>query len=112
MNNTQTGVIMTNNQKFSAFQKTARKSRYGHQMPIPFPTRVVVHVWTDKSDANSRKQVEFTMQPNMKAVDAVKMADALVKPQFGLTRKEMEYSSAHCSQLDIFCQLTGKKLKI
>ena len=102
---------MTPNQRFNAFQKTVRKARFGHHMAIPFPTRVVVHVWTDKRDANSRKQIEFTMQPGMKAVDASTMADALTKPQFGMTRKEMEFSNM-CSQLDILCQATGKKLKV
>ena len=103
---------MTDNQRFNAFQKTVRKARFGHHMPIPFPTRVVVHVWTDKRDATSRKQIEFTMQPGMKAVDAGTMADSLTKMQFGMTRTEMEYSATHCSQLDILCQATGKKLKV
>ena len=102
---------MTDNQRFKAFQKTVRKARFGHHMAIPFPTRVVVHVWTDKRDANSRKQIEFTMQPGMKMVDAGKMADSLTKVQFGMTRKEMEYSDTYCSQVDILCQATGKKLK-
>ena len=103
---------MTDNQRFTACQKTVRKARFGHHMAIPFPTRVVVHVWTDSSDPKSRKEVEFTMQPGMKAVDANPMADALVKPQFGMTRKEMEYSCTMHSQLDIYCQATGKKLKV
>ena len=103
---------MTPNQRFNAFQKTVRKARFGHHMAIPFATRVVVHVWTDKRDASSRKQIEFTMQPGMKAVDAGTMADSLTKMQFGMTRTEMEYSSTHCSQLDIMCQATGKKLKV
>ena len=103
---------MTPNQRFNAFQKTVRKARFGHHMAIPFPTRVVVHVWTDKRDAKSRKQIEFTMQPGMKAVDASTMADSLTKMQFGMTRIEMEYSATHCSQLDILCQATGKKLKV
>ena len=103
---------MTDNQRFNAFQKTVRKARFGHHMAIPFPTRVVVHVWTDKQDAKSRKQIEFTMQPGMKAVDASTMADSLTKMQFGMTRTEMEYSATYCSQLDILCQATGKKLKV
>ena len=103
---------MTDNQRFNAFQKTVRKARFGHHMAIPFPTRVVVHVWTDKRDANSRKQIEFTMQPGMKAVDASTMADSLTKMQFGMTRTEMEYSATHCSQLDILCASTNKKLKV
>ena len=52
------------------------------------------------------------MQPGMKAVDAGTMADSLTKMQFGMTRTEMEYSATHCSQLDILCQATGKKLKV
>ena len=103
---------MTDNQRFNAFQKTVRKARFGHHMAIPFPTRVVVHVWTDKQDAKSRKQIEFTMQPGMKAVDAGTMADTLTKMQFGMTRTEMEYSATHCSQLDILCASTNKKLKV
>ena len=103
---------MTNNQRFNGFQKKVRKMRFGHHVEIPFATRVVVHVWTDKQDANSRKQIEFTMQPGMKAVDAGTMADSLTKTQFGMTRTEMEYSTTHCSQLDILCQATGKKLKV
>ena len=39
---------MTNNQIFNAFQKKVRKMRFGHHVEIPFATRVVVHVWTDK----------------------------------------------------------------
>ena len=103
---------MTDNQRFKAFQKTVRKERFGHHLAIPFPTRVVVHVWTDKRDAKSRKQIEFTMQPGMKAVDAGTMADTLTKMQFGMTRTEMEYSATHCSQLDILCASTNKKLKV
>ena len=103
---------MTNNQRFNAFQKKVRKMRFGHHVEIPFATRVVVHVWTDKRDANSKKQIEFTMQPGMKAVDAGTMADSLTKMHFGMTRTEMEYSSTHCSQIDILCQATGKKLKV
>ena len=102
---------MTDNQRFKAFQQKVRKMRFGHHVEIPFPTKVVVHVWTDKSDAKSRKQIEFTMQPGMKAVDASTMADSLTKMQFGMTRKEMEYSDM-CSQLDIFCASTNKKLKV
>ena len=102
---------MTDNQRFKAFQTKIRKMRFGHHVEIPFPTKVVVHVWTDKSDAKSRKQLEFTMLPGMKAVDAGTMADSLTKMQFGMTRKQMEYSDM-CSQLDICCQATGKKLKV
>tara|TARA_Y100000592_G_scaffold101180_1_gene186463 strand:- start:14282 stop:14593 length:312 start_codon:yes stop_codon:yes gene_type:complete len=103
---------MTDNQRFNAFQKRIRKMRFGHHEPIPFPTKIKVHVWTDRDNDNKPKLIEFTMQPGMKAVDASKMADALTKPQFGLTRKEMEYTLTHCSQLDIYCQSTGKKLKV
>lgn len=103
---------MTDNQRFKAFQQKIRKMRFGHHVEIPFETKVVVHVWTDKSDAKSRKQIEFTMEPGMKAVDASNMSDTLCKTQFGLTRKEMEYSANFCSQIDIICASTGKKLKI
>ena len=61
---------MTANQRFKAFQQKVRKMRFGHHAPIPFSTKVLIHVWTDKSDADSHKVVEFTMQPGMKAVDA------------------------------------------
>lgn len=103
---------MTDNQIFTNFQNSIRNSRYSHQTPIPFATKVVVHVWTDKSDAKSRKEITFTMQPGMKAVDATNMSDSLCKVQFGLTRKEMEYSKDFCSQVDIVCVATGKKLKV
>ena len=103
---------MTDNQRFKAFHQKVRKMRFGHHVEIPFPTKVVIHVWTDKSDAKSHKQIEFTMQPGMKAVDASKMADSLTKMQFGMTRAEMEYSATHCSHLDILCASTGKKLKV
>jgi len=51
------------------------------------------------------------MHPGKKAVDAGKIADAMANIHFGMTRKEMEYSDM-CSQLDIYCQATGKKLKV
>jgi hypothetical protein len=103
---------MTDNQVFTAFQKKVKAMRFGHHVEIPFTTKVVVHVWTDKTDAKSRKEITFTMLAGMKAVDAGKMADGLVKAHFGLTRKEMEYSANFCSQIDILCAVTGKKLKV
>ena len=102
---------MTDNQRFTAFQKTVRKARFGHQMAIPFATKCTLHVWTNKSDPASQTQLEFTMHPGKKAIDASKIADAMADVHFGMTRKQMEYSDM-CSQLDIFCQATGKKLKV
>ena len=102
---------MTDNQRFKAFQKTVRKARFGHHMAIPFPTKCKLYVWTNKSDSDSLTQLEFTMHPGQKAVDAGKIADAMTSVHFGMTRKQMEYSDM-CSQLDIFCQATGKKLKV
>jgi hypothetical protein len=102
---------MTDNQKFTAFQKSIRKSRYAHQTPIPFETKCTLHVWTNKSDAASHTSLEFTMHPGQKAVDAGKIADAMATVHFGMTTKQMEYTDM-CSQLDITCAATGKKLKV
>ena len=101
---------MTANQIFRNFQKSIRNSRYSHQTPIPFPTKCTLHVWTDKRDAKSRTELTFTMHPGQKAVDAGKIADAMATIHFGMTTKQMEYTDM-CSQLDICCATTGKKLK-
>ena len=101
---------MTANQIFRNFQKSIRNSRYSHQTPIPFPTKCTLHVWTDKSDGESRTELTFTMHPGQKAVDAGKIADAMAEIHFGMTTKQMEYTDM-CSQLDIRCATTGKKLK-
>ena len=101
---------MTANQIFRNFQKSIRKSRYSHQTPIPFPTKCTLHVWTNKSDPKSRTELTFTMHAGQKAVDAGKIASAMADIHFGMTTKQMEYSDM-CSQLDICCAATGKKLK-
>jgi hypothetical protein len=101
---------MTDNQIFRNFQKSIRNSRYSHHTPIPFPTKCTLHVWTNKSDASSHTTLEFTMHPGKKAVDAGKIASAMADIHFGMTTKQMEYSDM-CSQLDIRCAATGKKLK-
>ena len=102
---------MTDNQRFTAFQKTVRKARFGHQMAIPFPTKCTLHVWTNSQDAKSRTELTFTMLAGKKAVDAGKIASAMADIHFGMTTKQMEYSDM-CSQLDIRCAATGKKLKV
>ena len=101
---------MTANQIFTNFQKSIRNSRYSHHTPIPFATKCTLHVWTDKSDAKSKVSLEFTMEPGQKAIDAGKIADAMATTHFGMTTKQMEYTNM-CSQLDICCASTGKKLK-
>ena len=102
---------MTDNQRFKEFQKSIRKSRFSQKTPIPFPTKVHLYVWDNRSDETKPKLIEFTMQPGFMVVEAGRMASSLAKAQFGYTCKEMEYTYTHHSRMKVFCASTGKQLK-
>ena len=102
------GAHMTNNQKFSLFQKSLRKNKkWAQHMELPFKLIIKVHLWM----GDKKEVIEFTMAEGNRRIDASQEASKLTQAKFGPTREQMEYIPGWFSQVQIFDQASGKQFK-
>ena len=90
---------MTNNQKLVAFQKTLRKEKWSHQMPIPMETNWKAHFWFNNI---LKTTVTFQMPIGARQSDAGRKAASL---------KDISNTTGWHRQLLGYDTATGKLIK-